>query len=384
MYLNIQKKIKQTYISCIMKYNKIFIALILSLFIIFPSFSARIKDISEISLEKETFLIGYGLVAGLKNKGDNTTSVGYTKQSIANMLSKLGINVPPNLIRSRNVAAVMVTATVKNYMKTGERFDVHVSSIGDARSLEGGVLLLSPLFGPDGKVYALAQGPVSLGGGFDRGTRGASISRNLNTSGIVFNGGILQTDISNDNKKPNSFRIYLRNPDYNTAQAIADSIKNRFNNNLQVDVLSAHSVRVGLKNKNLSLYKVIAQIENINIPVDYPAKVVINERTGTVVMNKNVKIDSAVISQGGITVKITQIPVVSQPQPFSQGNTVLSSISNVKVKEEKHIFMIQNEGADLKTLVDMLNNIGVKPRQLISILEALKEAGALHAQLKTY
>lgn len=365
-----------------MPFYKIVISLLLIFISIIPSFSARIKDISQISLEKEIYLIGYGLVAGLKNKGDNITSVGYTQQSLVNMLNKLGINVPTNLIRSRNIAAVMVTATIKNYMKKGEKFDVHVSSIGDARSLEGGVLLLSPLFGPDGKIYAMAQGPISLGGGFDRGLRRASISRNLNTSGMVFNGGILQTNIEDSMQKPSSFEIYIRNPDYYTAETIADIIRKEFNDYLQVDVLSSHSIKVSLKNNSLPLYQVISKIEKLEIDIDYPAKVVINEKTGTVVINKNVKIDPAVISQGDITVKITQTPIISQPLPFNLGNTVVSSQQNIYLKEEKHIFLIQEEGADLRALVDMLNSIGIKPRQLISILETLKKAGALHAQLE--
>ncbi|MCX8031327.1 MAG: flagellar basal body P-ring protein FlgI [Thermodesulfovibrionales bacterium] len=338
----------------------------------------RIKDIASFEGVRENQLIGYGLVVGLEGTGDKGIS---TMQSIANMLQRMGLAVRPNDIKAKNTAAVIVTATLPPFPKPGLRIDALVSTIGDAKSLQGGTLLLTPLKGIDGNVYALAQGPVSIGGFIGGG--GTKVQKNHPAAGRVPEGAIVEKDPPFVLGGNGYLRLFLHKPDFTTANAITKKI----NEVLQFEyanTIDPSSVRIKIPQQYLnSISDFVSQIEGIDVSVDIPAKVVVNEKTGTVVIGENVKIAPVAIAHGNLTIEVKTEYQVSQPPPLAPPNaeTVVLPKQEVKVKEEK-ASLVPVSGANLGEVVKALNALGVTPRDLISILQVLRKSGALKAEVE--
>ena len=360
--------------------KKIIVVAALVIFSFSFSYATRIKDIAKIYGVRSYRLIGYGLVTGLPGTGDKEQTV-FSIRSLTNMLQRYGINVDPSRIRVRNIAAVMVTAEVPPFARPGMRVDAIVSSIGDAKSLQGGVLLLTPLRAMDGKVYAVAQGPISIGGGFFAGGAGARVSKNITTTGRVINGVIIERRLPFElTLRGGSVSIILDHPDFTTANNIAEVINKNFGINI-AKALDPTTVRVKVIEKD-NIVDFLAKMENLDVPVDLKAKVIINERTGTVVIGKDVKISTVAIAHGGLSIVVKETPKVSQPLPFSTGETIITPETKIEIKEERKPLFLVPKTATISDLVKALNAIGGTPRDLIAILEAIKEAGALHAEIE--
>ena len=344
-----------------------------------PASAERIKDIASFEGVRENQLIGYGLVVGLDGSGDKGLA---TMQGIANMMQRMGLTVNPNDIKAKNTASVMVTAKLSPFPKPGTRFDALVSTIGDAKSIQGGTLLLTPLKGPDGKAYALAQGPVSIGG-FVGGSGGTTIQKNHPTSGKVPEGAIVERDIPFKLGNGDEIKIFLNRPDFTTASDMVKKINETLNQQY-ASTIDPSSVRLsippGYRNRIVEL---ITLVENIDVTVDVAAIVVINERTGTVVIGDNVRISPVAIAHGSLTIEIKTEYKVSQPSSFGpeRSETVVVPKTDVTAKEQKAA-LIQVSGVTLGDIVKGLNALGVTPRDMISILQALKAAGALRAELE--
>ncbi len=350
----------------------------IALLIIFSSlsFGVKLRDIASFEGNRGNFLVGYGLVVGLNGTGD-TRSTFFTVKSLTNALQKMGIVVDPRRITVRNVAAVIVTAKVPPSAKAGMTVDVDVASIGDARSLEGGTLIMTPLKGPDGEIYALAQGQVIVGGYEARGI--AQLRRkNVTTVGRIPNGAILERDIPSM-RDIKEVHLYLNEPNFSTAKAVVDAINNSFGEGTAV-ALDATTIRIKIPEKE-NYVNFLAQIEELDVNVPTIAKVVIDSRTGTIVFGGDVTIKPVAVAVGSLTVRIEERPEVSQPQPFAGGQTQVVPRTQVEVQEEgKRI--VEIKGAKVSELVESLNRIGATPREIISILQAIKSAGALNAKLE--
>ena len=345
---------------------------ILPLLFLSLTFAARIKDIATFEGFKNTYLIGYGLVVGLKGTGDGT-SVKFTIQSIANMLRRFGVIVNPNTLTLKNVAAVMVTASVPPYAKTGMRFDVTVSAIGDAKSIEGGTLLLTPLKGPDGRVYAVAQGTVitkKQGEGFR--------AKTFPNVGVVINGGIMERDLPFMLAR-NYVNILLNNPDITTAHKIEEVINKHFGKRLAFALDSA-TVKVQIPPFTNPI-DFLAQIEQLEVEPDAPARVVIDGRTGLVLFGGDVTIKPCAISVEGITVRIKEYSPVISDYPTGNGSIVGNPQQGTLIKDEQRR-VFQLKGTTVGQLVETLNRIGLPANKIISVIEALKRAGALNAQVE--
>ncbi|MBO8130523.1 MAG: flagellar basal body P-ring protein FlgI [Candidatus Marinimicrobia bacterium] len=353
----------------------------------------RIKDITRVENAKQEILIGYGLVVGLDGTGDRPASrrgAIFTVQSISNMLERFGINVPKEQLRTRNVAAVMVTAKTPAFGRVGSRFDVVVSSLGDAKSLEGGTLLLTPLMGPDGMYYGVAQGPVSIGGYNIETTAGEKVRKNHALVGRVPNGGILEkAPEGQDFDLSVPLRLILNNPDFITATRIADAINKLYNRESGVTLAKAINANV-VEVKYPDFVKnvedgvtFIASIETLTVRPDVEARVVINERTGTIVAGGNVKLSEVLVSHGSLTIHVRRRPVISQPSaPFSSaGQTVVTYITETTIQETEAKTAVVRETTTVADLAQALNELGLKPRDIIAIFQAIKEAGALNARL---
>ncbi len=344
--------------------------------------AARIKDVAAVQGVSATQVIGYGLVTGLNNQGDNQAT-SFTVQSVSNMLKRFGLTVPQTNPRVRNVAAVMITAEVPAFAKRGTKLDINVSSIGDARSLQGGVLIMSPVSNMNGAIVGMAQGPVSVGG-YDFGALGSRISKNYVTTGRVPGGLILERDIENPTDIINnqSIRISLYHPDFTTARNIAGAINGA--NLGTATIIDAATVEVGLptNNRNDNMQS-IANIEALQVATDAAAKVVINERTGTIVIGGNVEVLPSVIGHGNLEVTIQRQVVVPQPAPFTIRPPYPVETANVTAEEERNALspLTIPTGATVQNIVDALNALRVSPRDLISIFQALKQSGALQAEL---
>jgi len=346
--------------------------LLLSFISFISSFGARIKDIATFEGFKPTYLIGYGLVVGLKGTGDSAT-VKFTIQSIANMLKRFGVIVDPQTLTLRNVAAVMVTATVPPYARTGMRFDVTVSAIGDAKSLAGGVLLMTPLKGPDGRIYAVAQGPVIVK---QRG-KGLNAVAYPNV-GVVINGGMMERDLPFYMVR-NSVNIVLNNPDITTAYRVAKAINNTFKEKLAIPINSSTiHVRIPFGKNPVDF---LAKIEQIEVNPDNVATVVIDSRSGVVVFGANVRIKPVSVSVEGYTITVKKYAPVVYPYPTGEGSTVPPPKSGALIEQRKKV-ITEIEGTTVGDLVNALNEIGLPPKKIISVLEAMKNAGALEAQIK--
>jgi len=340
----------------------------------------RIGDEVHVVGVRENFLTGYGIVVGLQGTGDGTTTK-FTLLSIANMLKKMGINIPPNAVKTKNAAAVVVTAKLPPFAKSGMVVDVTVSSLGDAKDIGNGVLIRTPLFGPDKKIYAFAQGPVSTGGGYSESNKGGKIQKNYTTTAIIPNGAIIERDLPFSFDSLDHVTLTLKHPNFDLANRIVDTINARLGEKL-ASALDATTIRVeypewALRDRVGFVSKILGfHIESVNEPT-----IVIYERTGTVIMSGDIKIDTPVyVSHGNIYVSVQKEPLVSQPPPLSGGRTAQAERVKTTVKEENgRIFSI--DSPSLKDLVRALNDLGVSPRDLIAIIEAIKRAGKLHAKI---
>ena len=346
--------------------------LLLVLFLSITAYGARIKDIATFEGFKPTYLIGYGLVVGLKGTGDGT-SVKFTIQSIANMLKHFGVVVNPNTLTLKNVAAVMVTATVPPYARTGMRFDVTVSAIGDAKSIAGGTLLMTPLKGPDGRVYAVAQGPVITK---QKGTGFGAVS--YPNVGVVINGGIMERDLP-FYLAQNSIDILLNNPDITTADAIAKAINAHFKQAL-AKPLDSSTVNVKIP-FGYNPIDFLAQLEQIEVKPDSRATIVIDSHSGVIVFGSNVRIKPVSVAVEGFTVTVKKYAPVVSSYPTTGESTVGNPQSGALISQQQKVIN-PIEGTTVGDLVNALNQIGVPPQKIISILQAMKNAGAIEAQIK--
>ncbi len=343
----------------------------------------RLKDISRIGGNYGIKLVGYGLIVGLDGTGDSKGTE-FTVQSIVNMLGRMGITVPARKVRIKNVAAVVVSAELPPTARKGTKIDVTVSSIGDATSLEGGTLLLTPLVGPDGKVYALAQGPVSVGGFKVGGSGGERVSQNYTLVGRVPGGGTVEEEPSADTKVGDYVEISLLNPDYTTAWRVSETLKARFDG-LDVTPVDAGLIRVSVPDEfkeRQEIVSFVAMIETTTVTPDVPAIVVINEKTGTIVAGENVTIGAVAIAHGNLSIEIRSRPIISQPAPLSKGETVVVPDTHISAGVEGGQLIALEESASVADVARALNALGVSPRDVIAIFQALKEAGALRAEIR--
>jgi len=340
----------------------------------------RVKDVTRVEGVQEKRLIGYGLVVGLDGTGDGSRTM-FTVHSIVNMLRNLGIYIPNTRLRVRNVAAVIVTTTLAPFSKEGAKLDVTVSSIGDAVSLEGGMLLLSPLQDDQGETYAVAQGPVSVGGYSVSKVKNHMRKKNHTLSGEISDGAIVKREILDQQLNNRAVRFSLRQPDFTSAVEMTKAINKALNNKLAV-TLDAATVNIEVPEEfRDDLIPFIAQIEQVQFTPNRSAKVVINEKTGTIVAGGNVTMSEVAVSHGSITVSVTQTLQVSQPLPQTLGRTQVTQTPQVQVQEEVPEMVVLNQTANVGDLATALNNIGVTPRDMIAIFQAIKKAGALNAEL---
>ncbi|MCX6828976.1 MAG: flagellar basal body P-ring protein FlgI [candidate division Zixibacteria bacterium] len=340
----------------------------------------RIKDIARIQGDAEMDFFGYGLVIGLDGTGDGKGTQ-FTMQSLANMMQRMGMTVDPEKLKVKNVAAVIVTGRLSSTHKIGDRVDVTVSSIGDASSLQGGTLLMTQLAMSDGEVYATAQGPVSIGGFNVQVEDGNKIINNYTLVGRVPNGGIVTRPIIKQSNV-SELVLSLQTPDYATASRMAEAINSRYGHTAIVD--DAGTIRINVPESMAaanSRIQFIADIGTLQVEPDQVARVIINERTGTIVAGQNVTIAPVAIAHGNIMVNIKSVPVISQPEPFSKGETVVTSEYQLTVDNEKARVLYLQEAVSLADIASALNQIGAAPRDIIAIFESLKQAGALRAEL---
>jgi len=343
--------------------------------------TSRIKDIVDIEGVRDNQLIGYGLVVGLSGTGDSLDNSPFTLQSLQAMLEQLGVNTRDVDMRTQNVAAVMVTADLPPFSAQGTRIDVSVSALGDASSLQGGTLLVTPLIAADGEVYVIAQGPVAIGG-FSAEGQAATITRAVPTSGRIANGGLVEREVAFSLEELTSLRLSLRNPDLTTARRIALAI-NELMAVPVADATSPATVQLDLPaGFNGTIVDLLTDIEQLVVEPDLPARVVINESTGIIVIGEDVRVSTVAVAQGNLTVTVTEQPQVSQPLPLSNGVTTTEPNTQVGVEDQSFRQMaVVQQGVTLQQLVDGLNALGIGPRDLISILQAIKVAGALQAEI---
>lgn len=344
--------------------------------------TSRIKDIADFEGVRDNQLIGYGLVVGLNGTGDNIKSVDFTKESLISMLDKIGINARDGQLKAKNVAAVMVTANLPAFARQGSRIDVMVSALGDAKNLQGGTLLATPMQGANGEIYAVAQGQIAVGAVSARGTN-ASVVKGVPTAGRIASGAIVENEIPFDLDSLKTIRIALRNPDFTTSRRVADAI-NAMLGTTAAQALDPATISLDIPKKYQGkIVDLMTRVEQLQVQPDQLARVVIDESSGIVVIGKDVKINRLAIAQGNLTIKITDIPFVSQPLPFSNGTTVSGVTTAININEGIDAKLtVVNTGVNLQELVDGLNALGVTPRDLISILQAIKASGALQAEIE--
>jgi flagellar P-ring protein precursor FlgI len=369
---------------------RLLLALILVLSAAGAEAAVRIKDIADIKGLRENQIVGYGLVIGLNGTGDTLRNAPFTEQSLQSMLDNMGINVRndntnstarPTTLRTRNVAAVMVTADLPPSIEPGERMDVTVSSLGDATSLLGGTLVMTPLRAADGAVYAVAQGSVTVAGYSVQG-QAQSLSQGTPTAGRIPNGALVERAVQGSLHEMEFLVLELKNPDFVTATRILDAINRYAGGRYRAQIAFERDYRtiVLSKPRNIGPVRFLAEIGELTVEPDTPARVVINERTGTVVIGRAVRISTVAVTHGNLTVRVTELPVVSQPAPFSRGQTVVVPQTYVEANEPGAQVAILS-GVDLQRLVRGLNQIGLKPSGIIAILQAIKTAGALQADV---
>ncbi len=339
----------------------------------------RIKDIASFEGVRDNQLIGYGLVVGLDGSGDKGQAA---VQGIVNMLKRMGLTINTNELKSKNIAAVVITAVLPPFAKPGTKVDALISTIGDAKSIQGGTLLLTPLKGPDGKIYALAQGPVSIGGFAVEGA-GATAQKNHTAAGKIPDGVTIEKEPPFILGNGKDIRLFLRKADFTTADMMSRQINNALNGNHAV-ATDASSVKLSIPSEYKdNIVGLITKIEMLDVKVDMPARIIINERTGTIVIGENVTISPVAIAHGSLSIEVKEMPEVSQPLPFAPkgAETVTVPRTDITVKEQQGA-LLQVSGVTLGEIVRALNTLGVTPRDLISILQALKASGALKAELE--
>lgn len=360
----------------------IYLILIVGLFLSSVCAADRIKDLASIQGVRNNQLIGYGLVVGLDGTGDMTVQTPFTVQSIINMLGQLGVNLPPGTnLQLRNVAAVMVTATLPAFAKPGQHIDVTVSSLGNAKSLRGGTLLMTPLKGADNQVYAMAQGSL-LVGGIGAGAAGSSVQINHLSAGRIAGGGIVEREISTTVGQGDYINLELNSTDFTTVHRIVDAINGIYPS--AATAIDGRMIQVRAPSDNSQRVMFLSQIESLNVtPARAPAKVIVNSRTGSVVMNQAVTLETSAVAHGNLSIIINTEPVISQPGPFAQrGETVVTQRSQVEIRTDEGNLMLLPNGADLGEVVKALTAIGATTQDLLSILQALKAAGSLRADLE--
>ena len=353
--------------------------------------AARIKDITSIAGIRDNQLVGYGLVVGLDGTGDRAGQTPFTNQTFRNMLLQFGIRIPEDSrFQLKNVAAVAVSANLPPFARIGQKVDVTISSLGNAQSLRGGTLLMLPLKGADNNVYAMAQGNVVVSGFGARGSDGSKVTVNVTATGRIPNGATVEKTIDMPYIQNGLITFELNNPDFTTAQRVADSINREYPYSI-AQAVDAGAVAVKVKNmiskdnflgKN-SQVNLIADIENLVVdPGEAAARVIVNSRSGTIVVGQDVTISPVAVAHGNLSVSVTENPFVSQPNALARGRTVVARDSDVQINQEKSRAFVMKPGASLKELVDAINRVGAAPGDLVVILEAIKQAGALHADLE--
>jgi flagellar P-ring protein precursor FlgI len=343
---------------------------------------SRIKDLAGVEGVRQNQLVGYGLVVGLNGTGDTLNNTPFTKQSLQAMLERLGVNTRGTTLRTANVAAVMVTANLPAFSTQGTRLDVTVSALGDAKSLQGGTLLVTPLLGADGEVYAVAQGSVAIAG-FQAEGDAAKITRGVPTVGRISNGALIEREVEFKLSAQKALRLALRNPDLTTAKRIAAAIKDFLGADTAepTDPSTVH-IHIPAKYRG-NMIQLLTEVEQLRVEPDHSAKIVVDERSGIIVMGKDVRVSTVAVAQGNLTVTISEQPQVSQPAPLSQGQTTVVPRTGVKVDTgDGNKLAVVREGVTLRELVDGLNALGIGPRDLISILQAIKASGALQADIE--
>jgi flagellar P-ring protein FlgI len=342
---------------------------------------SRIKDIAVLQSSRDNQLVGYGLVIGLQGTGDSLRNSPYTEQSIRAMLENLGIATQDGRARAKNVAAVIVTANLPAFVESGARIDISVSSLGDAASLFGGTLVMTPLKAADGQIYAVAQGSVFVTG-FSAKGQAETLTQGVPTSGRIPNGAIVEREVEGNFQGLDTMTLQLRNADFSTAVMIADVINAYSHDRFGKKVAREQDARTVVLHKpeGISPARFIAELENLIVESDSPARVVVDERTGTIVIGQDVRISKVAISHGTLTVRITEMPKIVQPEPFSKGHTAVEPFTEIQADQPDARVAVL-DGPDLETLVSGLNRLGVKPDGIIAILQGIKSAGALQAEL---
>ena len=367
--------------------SKIILGLISGLFALCASVNpasaaSRIKDLADVEGVRENMLIGYGLVVGLDGTGDRIRNTPFTRESLVSMLERMGVNIRSELLETQNIAAVMVTASLPPFSTQGTKIDVSVSALGDADSLRGGVLLVTPLHGADGEVYAIAQGSVAVNGFSARG-QAASLARGVPTNGRIANGAVVEREIAFDLANRKQIKFALRNPDFTTARRIADAVNDALNA-AAASVVDPGTITLDRPERYRGdMVGLIADIENLRVEADQGARVVIDEAAGVVVMGDDVRVSTVAIAQGNLTISIGETPQVSQPEPFNRGGeTVVVPRTDLIADDDGGEFKVVEKNVRLRDLVDGLNALGVTPRDMIAILQAIKAAGALQADIE--
>ena len=345
--------------------------------------AARIKDLANIQGVRENQLMGYGLVIGLNGTGDDIKKSVFTRQAIINMIKRMGMAITPdvfNQMKTKNVAAVMVTAKLPPFARTGSTIDIHVASIGDSSSLAGGNLLMTPLKGPDGKTYAVAQGPLAVGG-ISFGGKAAQVQKNFPTAGRIAGGAIIERTVDFTLPTNGNLLFQLKETDFTTATRMTEAINDQFGD-ATAHSLDGTSIQViQPEDYPNGLVSFISEIENINIAPDTPARIVVNERTGTIVMGQDVRISTVAVSHGNLNLVISESIEVSQPNPFAEGETVAAPTTSIETIEEDGNLVVLEMGVNIGDIAKALNAIGATPRDLIAIFQAIKAAGALQGEL---
>lgn len=362
---------------------KLCLFMLLGLSSIFPGARAeRIKDLASIQGVRTNQLVGYGLVVGLDGTGDQTTQTPFTVQSITSMLAQMGVNLPPGTtLQLKNVAAVMVTATLQPFSQPGQTIDVTVSSMGNAKSLRGGTLLMTPLKGADGAIYGIAQGNL-LVGGVGASAGGSTVQVNHLTVGRITDGATIERPVPNTLGSNGSINLELNTTDFSTTKRVVDVINQQFGQGTAI-ALDGRAIKVNTPMGSDERVAFLAQMENLDVsPARAQAKVIVNARTGSVVMNQAVTVDACAVAHGNLSVTISTEPVISQPNPLAGGETVVAQKSNIEIKQDTGGLVTVKGGANLGEVVKALNAIGATPQDLLAILQAMKSAGALRAELE--
>lgn len=340
----------------------------------------KVKDLVDIEGVRGNDLVGYGLVIGLNGTGDSIRNSPYTEEALSNLLERLGVNIQGSNFKPNNIAAVVITATLPPFARAGSRLDINVSSIGDAKNLSGGTLVMTPLNAADGNVYAVAQGSVLISG-FSAEGEGASVTEGVPTAGTIPGGALIEREIGFDFSSMQSIRLALRAPDFTTASRIEDIINTKYGEPL-ARMMDSGTVELDLVGVQISPAALLAKIENYSLAPAQKARVVVDQRSGTIVLSTNVKVSSVAIAKGNLSITIAEAPIVSQPNPFAPGETISLPRTSIQVNdgEPGNIAMIKSN-VTLPDLVAGLNALGVSPREMIDILKTMKTAGALHAEL---